>query len=193
MGALTRDGRHPKLELAFMSVTTTLAAIPDYLSGTILAFIFAVQLQWLPVSGAGSFETLILPALAVAASPTMSLARIVRVETLGVLSQDYIRTARSQRLPVPTIYVGHVLPNVLTYALTGGGLIFANIIGGALIVETVFARPGLGSSLVDGVINNNYPVVQGITLLLCVLVVAVNTFIDILIAVVDPRSLTTEA
>jgi peptide/nickel transport system permease protein len=193
MGALTRDGRRPKLELGFMSVTTTLAAVPDYLIGTLLAFVFAVQLEWLPVSGSGSLQTLILPALAVAAASAMNLARIVRVETLNVLAQDYIRTARSQRLPARMIYARHVLPNVLTYALTGGGLIFANIIGGALIVETVFARPGLGTSLVDGVINSNYPVVQGITLLLCVLVVAANTLIDILIAVVDPRSLTTEA
>jgi peptide/nickel transport system permease protein len=193
MGAVTRDGRHPKIELAFMAVTTTVAAVPDYLSGTILVFIFAVGLHWLPVAGSGSLKTLILPAIAVASAPTMNLARIVRVQTLGVLQEDYIRTARSQRLPAWMIYGRHVLPNVLTYALTGGGLIFANVIGGAVIVETVFARPGLGSALVDGVLSNDYPVVQGITLLLCVLVVAVNTLIDISIAVIDPRSLTTEA
>jgi peptide/nickel transport system permease protein len=86
-----------------------------------------------------------------------------------------------------------VLPNVLTAALTVGGLIFAGILGGAVIVETVFARPGLGSTLIEGVISNNYPVVQGITLLFCILVVAINMVIDIALAIIDPRSLSKES
>jgi peptide/nickel transport system permease protein len=110
-----------------------------------------------------------------------------------VLAQDYIRTARSQRLPWYLVYGRHVLPNVLTAALTVGGLIFAGIMGGAVIVETVFARAGLGSALVEAVVNNNYPVIQGITLLFCILVVIVNMLIDITLATIDPRSLAKEA
>lgn len=192
-GALTREGRHPKAEMLFMGGTSTLASIPDYLAGTILVFLFGVQFQWFPVAGAGSFETLVLPALAVSIAPTMTLSRIVRLETLNVLAQDYVRTARSQRLPARLVYGRHVLPNVLTAALTVGGLIFAGIVGGAVIVETVFARPGLGSTLIEGVISNNYPVVQGITLLFCVLVVTINMLIDISLAAIDPRSLAKEA
>jgi len=192
-GALTREGRHPKLEMLFMGGTSTLAAIPDYLAGTILVFLFGVQFQWFPVAGAGSLETLVLPALAVSIAPTMTLSRIVRLETLNVLAQDYVRTARSQRLPPRLVYGRHVLPNVLTAALTVGGLIFAGIVGGAVIVETVFARPGLGSTLIEGVISNNYPVVQGITLLFCVLVVTINMLIDISLAAIDPRSLAKES
>lgn len=192
-GAVTREGRHPRVELGFTGVTATLAAIPDYLVGTILAFIFAVELRWLPVAGTNGLNTLILPALAVSISPTMSLSRIVRLETLNVLAQEYIRTARSQRLPWYLIYGRHVLPNVLTAALTVGGLIFAGIMGGAVIVETVFARAGLGSALVEAVVNNNYPVIQAITLLFCILVVIVNMVIDIALAIIDPRSLTKEA
>lgn len=192
-GAMTQEGRHRKLELGFMGTSGGLASIPDYLMGTILVFVFAVWLKALPVAGAGSLNELVLPALALSIASTMSLARIVRLETLNVLAQDYIRTARSQRLPSHVIYGRHVLPNVLTAALTLGGLIFAGIIGGAVIVETVFARPGVGSALVEAVINNNYPVVQGVTLFFCLVVVAVNTLIDILIAIIDPRSLTKEA
>lgn len=191
--ALTKEGRHPAVEVGFMGVTGSVASVPDYLMGTILAFVFAVWLRVLPVAGTGGVKPLILPALAVSLASTMSLARIVRLETLNVLAQDYIRTARSQRLPAYIIYGRHVLPNVLTAALTIAGLIFAGIIGGAVIVESVFARPGLGSALVEAVINNNYPVVQGITLLFCILVVLVNLLIDIALALIDPRSLAKES
>jgi len=188
--AATREGRHRRLEVGFLSVTSVLGATPNYLIATLLAFVFAVQFTLLPVGGSGSFEQLILPALAVAIAPTMSLARIVRLETLDVLSQDYVRTARSQRLPTHMIYLRHVFPNVLTAALTVGGLIFAEVIGGAVIVENVFARPGLGTALVDGVLSNNYPVVQGATLVLAVTVVVVNTAVDITLDVLDPRART---
>jgi peptide/nickel transport system permease protein len=188
--AMTREGRRPKAELGFAGTTSVLGAIPDYLTGTILAFIFAVQFRLLPVAGSGSFEQLILPALAIAIPSTATLSRIVRVETLNVLAQDYIRTARSERIPPWRVYLRHALPNVLTAALTIGGLIFANLIGGAVVVENVFARAGLGSALVSAVIAKEYPIVQGIVLVLGVTVVVVNTIVDILLGVLDPRTLT---
>jgi peptide/nickel transport system permease protein len=120
----------------------------------------------------------------------MTLSRIVRVETLNVLAQDYIRTARSSRLPARVIYGRHVLPNVLTAALTIGGILITGIIGGAVIVEVVFARAGLGSALVQAVTDKDYPTIQGIALVLGFTVVVVNTLIDLLLSAVDPRSLT---
>lgn len=187
--ALTREGRFPRLEVGFVGITSVLGSIPDYLMATFLAFFFAVQFRLLPVAGSGSFSTLVLPALAVSIHSTATLSRIVRVETLNVLAQDYIRTARSKRLPSAVIYLRHALPNILTAALTVSGLIFASIVGGAVIVENVFARPGLGSALVDAVLRKEYAVIQGITLLLGLTVVLVNMIIDILLGIIDPRSL----
>jgi peptide/nickel transport system permease protein len=152
-------------------------------------FVFAVQLRWLPVAGSGSLKTLILPVLAVASGPTMTLARLVRLETLNVLAQDYIRTGRSQRLPARLIYLRHALPNVVTAALTIGGVIFAHLVGGAVIVENIFARAGLGSALVHAVTAKQAVVVQGITLVIGITVVAINTLVDLTLAVLDPRSL----
>jgi peptide/nickel transport system permease protein len=188
-GAHTREGRHRRMEFGFTSVTSVLAAIPDYLTGTILVFLFAVQFRLLPVAGSGSFEELILPAIAVSLGPTMSLSRIVRLETLNVLAQDYIRTARSQRLPARTIYLRHTLPNVVTAALTIGGVLFANIIGGTVIVENVFNRPGLGTALVNAVVAKQYVLVQGITLVLGLFVVVVNAVVDVTLGLLDPRTL----
>jgi|SRR5579862_1920422 len=188
-GALTREGRHPRTNTVFTAVTSVLGALPQFLVATFLAFIFAVWLRVLPVAGSTPpFQSLILPAIAVALAPTAILARLVRSETLNVLAQDYIRTVRSKRLPAHIVYLRHVLPNVLTAALTLAGVIFANVIAGAVIVENVFARNGIGTELVSAVETHDYQVVQGTILVLGLIVVAVNTFIDLSLGVVDPKS-----
>jgi peptide/nickel transport system permease protein len=191
--ALTNEGRHRRLEVVFTGTTSVLGAVPEYLMATILAFLFAVELRLLPVAGSGSLSTLVLPALAVSVHGTATLSRIVRVETLNVLAQDYIRTARSDRLPWWTVYMRHALPNVLTAALALAGLIFASVLGGAIVVENVFARAGLGTSIVNAVIAKDYPTVQGITLVFGIAIVTINTLIDIAIALLDPRSLARHA
>jgi peptide/nickel transport system permease protein len=117
----------------------------------------------------------------------------VRVETLNVLAQDYIRTARSKRLGSLLIYGRHVLPNVLTAALTIGGLVFANLVGGAVLVEAIFARAGLGTSLVQSVLTKDYPIVQGIVIVLGITVVLVNTIVDVALGLLDPRSLASQS
>jgi peptide/nickel transport system permease protein len=191
--ALTRDGRHRKLELGFVTTTSVLGSIPELLSLTFLIFVFALKLEWLPVAGFGSAEQLILPVAGLVLPATMVLARIVRVETLNVLAQDYMRTAISKGLPFRLVFFKHVLPNVLTATLTVLGLVFAGLVGGAVIVETLFNRPGLGSTLVRGVISKEYSLVQGVVLVLGIVVVLVNALIDVLIAILDPRSLTRHA
>jgi peptide/nickel transport system permease protein len=187
--ALTRENRHPKGELVFTGVTSTLGSLPEFLAATFLAFVFAVWLRALPVAGSEGWESLVLPALAITLRPIAVLARVVRVETLNVLAQDYIRTARSKRLPPHLIYLRHVLPNAVTAALTVGGLLFAGLVGGAVIVENVFARAGLGTELVAAVIARNYPVIQGIVLILGFGVVLINAAIDLMLGMLDPRSL----
>jgi peptide/nickel transport system permease protein len=188
-GALTREGRHPRTEIVFTAATSVSGAVPEYLMGTFLAFFFAVLLRVLPVAGADSPQALILPALAISLRPIAILSRIVRVETLNGLAQDYIRTARSKRLPWRLVYLRHLLPNVVTAALTIGGIIFASLVGSAVVVENVFARPGLGTALVNAVLARDYPVIQGVVLVLGVTVVVVNAIVDVLLGVVDPRSL----
>lgn len=188
VGAFTRERRHPRAELGFTAVTSVLGSLPEFLAATFLAFIFAVWLRLLPVAGATGIESLVLPALAVSIRPTAILSRIVRVETLNTLASDFIRTARGKRMPNRLIYGRHTLPNVVTAALTVGGLLFAGIIGGAVVVENVFARPGLGSSLVQAVLTRDYPVVQGVVLVLGVVVVVVNALVDLLLAAIDPRT-----
>ena len=189
-GALTREGRHSYGEVAFTGITSIVSSVPEYLAGTFLAFVFAVVFRLLPVGGGEGWESLVLPTLAISLRPIAIIARIVRVETLNVLALDYMRTARSKRLPARVLYLRHALPNVLTAALTVGGLLFAGLIGGAVVVENVFARPGLGTALTNAVLARDYPLIQGIILVLGVMVVFVNAVVDLSLALVDPRSLT---
>jgi peptide/nickel transport system permease protein len=191
-GAFTRESRHPRAEVTFTGITSVLGALPEFLAATFLAFIFAVWLQLLPVAGADGWQALILPVAAIGIRPVAILTRIVRVETLNILASDFIRTARGKRLPDWLVYARHTLPNVLTAALTVGGLLFAGIIGGAVVVESVFVRPGLGSALVQSVLAGDYPVVQGVVLILGVTVVIVNALVDLLLAAIDPRTATSK-
>ena len=189
VASLTREGRRRRLDIAFTGAMSAMGAIPEYLLATVLALLFAVLWRLFPVAGGGGLKTLVLPTLAVSMPAIGVLSRIVRVETLGVLAQDYIRTARGKRLPSHTILIRHVLPNVLTSVLTVGGIIFAGMIGGAVIVENVFARPGLGTALVSAILSYDYPMVEGITLTLGIAVVVINFGVDVTIGLIDRRSL----
>ena len=192
-GAFTREGRHRRAEVGFTAATSVIGSLPEYLAGTFLAFFFAVLFRLLPVAGSEGWQSLVLPALAMSLRPIAILARLVRVETLNVLAMDYMRTARSKRLPARLVYWRHVLPNVVTAALTIGGILFAGLIGSAVVVENVFARPGLGTTLVNAVLGRDYPIIQGIILVLGFTVVTVNATVDILLAIVDPRSMSRQA
>lgn len=187
-GVASQGGRSG-VEVLFSSVTGALSAMPHYLTATFLVFLFGVTWQVFPVAGAVGASALVLPAIAIALRPTMMVARVIRVRTLEVLEQPYIRTARSKRLSATRIHLRHVLPNALTAGLALGGVLFASLIGGAVVVEMVFARPGLGTELVRGVISGDYPVVQGITLVLGCSVVVVNTVVDLAIAALDPQTM----
>lgn len=187
-GILTRESRHPRVESSFILLTGLLGSVPGYVMATVLALIFAVSLELLPVAGASTPDSVILPALSIALPQAALLARIVRVETLNSLAQNYVRGARSKRLGAGTIYGRYVLPNVMTAALTLGGTIFAQSIGSAIIVESVFAWPGLGLLLTQSVLHLDFPMIQGAALLLAVIVVVVNSLVDLAVSVVDPRS-----
>jgi len=193
LGSLTREGRNRRLEVVFTGLASTVGSLPEFLLATFLAFVFAVWLRILPVAGDAGLQTLILPTLAVALRPILVLARIVRVETLNVLATDYIRTARSKQLPERTIFLRHVMPNVATAALTIGGLLFSGIVGGSIIVENIFNRAGLGTTLITAVTAKDYPVVQGVVLVVGVTVVLANAIVDVSMAAINPRSLSRSA
>jgi peptide/nickel transport system permease protein len=184
--ASRRRGR--AFEAIFSAVTGGLAAMPHYLTATFLVFLFAVTWTLFPVAGSTGLTALVLPAAAVALRPAMMVARVVRVRTLEVVEQPYIRTARSKRISPTRLYLRHVLPNAVTAALALGGVLFASLIGGAVVVELVFGRAGLGTELVRSVIAGDYPVVQGITLVLGATVVTVNLAVDVLLGVLDPKT-----
>lgn len=185
---LTRGGRRRPLELGFTSTSVVLAAIPEFLLAVALVWIFSVNLGWAPVAGRDGAASYVLPVLALALAPAAILSRIVRVETLTVLRADYVRTARAKRLPARTVYFRHALPNALTAAITLGGLLLGALVAGTVLVENVFAWPGLGSTIVSSILAKDYPVVQGVVLVYGIGVLVVNLLVDVALAVLDPRS-----
>ncbi|MEU6674579.1 ABC transporter permease [Streptomyces sp. NPDC046925] len=193
MAALTRGGRRRGTELAFTSVSVFLAAIPEFLLAVVLAYVFAVRLDWFPVAGRQGPSSYVLPVLALSIGPAMVLARIGRVEMLSVLNRDYVRTARAKRLPPRRVYARHALPNALTATLTLGGLLLSALVAGTVLVENVFAWPGLGSTIVQSILQKDYPVVQGVVLVYGAGVLVVNLLVDVVLALLDPRSAIGEA
>lgn len=185
---LTRGGRRRPLELGFTSTSVVLAAIPEFLLAVALVWIFSVNLGWAPVAGRDGAASYVLPVVALALAPAAILSRIVRVETLTVLRADYVRTARAKRLPARTVYFRHALPNALTAAITLGGLLLGALVAGTVLVENVFAWPGLGSTIVSSILAKDYPVVQGVVLVYGIGVLVVNLLVDVALAVLDPRS-----
>lgn len=186
--ALTRESRHPRLESAVVVITGLVGSLPGYVLATVLALLFAVTFTLFPVAGSSTPSSVVLPALSIALPQAALFARIVRVETLNALAQNYVRSARSKRLGTAAVYLRYVLPNVLTAALTLGGAVFAQSIGSAIIVESVFAWNGLGLLLTQSVLHLDYPMVQAAALFLAVVVVLVNTIVDVVVSFVDPRS-----
>lgn len=185
---LTRDGRRRGTELTFTSATGLLATIPEFLLGVGLVWLFAVELGWLPVAGQDGVRSYLLPVAALSLGSIAALARIVRAETLRVLGEDYLMVARGKRLPARLLYLRHVLPNMLTATLTLGGLLLTGLIGGTVLVENVFAWQGLGTIVVDSVIQRDYPVAQAVFVLLGAAVLLVNLIVDLVLGLLDPRS-----
>ncbi|MEU6970305.1 ABC transporter permease [Kitasatospora aureofaciens] len=189
----TRDGRHPRSELAFTVVTAGLAGVPDFVLAAGLTALLAVGLQLLPVAGAAGAESFVLPVLALALAPTAVLLRVVRVEALKVLGEDYLRTARSKRLSPARRYLRHAAPNTATAALTVAGSLLPAMIAGTVLVEKVFAWPGIGSAMAQSVVSQDYPVIQAMVLILGTTVLLSGLLVDVLLAVLDPRSVIRES
>ncbi|WFF00155.1 ABC transporter permease [Micromonospora sp. WMMD964] len=187
MAVLARSGRRAADGL-FTSAGIVAATIPEFLLAVGLVFVFGVQLGWAPVAGRSGAGSYVLPVVALAVGPAFVLARIIRVELLTVLRADYIRTARAKRLPPWLLYLRHALPNALTAALTIGGLLLGSLVAGTVLVENIFAWPGLGGTIVASILAKDYPTVQGVVLVYGAGVLLVNLAVDVVLAVLDPRS-----
>ncbi|PJN21416.1 ABC transporter permease [Kitasatospora sp. CB02891] len=183
-----RDGWRPRTELAFTATTAALAGVPDFVLAAGLTALLAVGLRLLPVAGAAGASSFVLPVLALSLAPTAVLMRLVRAEALKVLSEDWTRTARSKRLSPARRYLRHAAPNMATAALTVAGGLLPAMIAGTVLVEKVFAWPGIGSALAQSVIAQDYPVVQAMVLVLGTTVLLGSLLVDVLLAVLDPRS-----
>ncbi len=168
--------------LAMLGIST-----PIFWSGVLLILVFAVRLGWLPSEGVDSWRGYVLPALSLGFFTAAIIARQTRSAMLEVLRQDYVRTARAKGLPGPRVVLRHALRNALVSVVTVVGLEFGRMLGGAIVTETVFSLPGLGSFLITSIAKRDYPVVQGIVLWLAVVFVVINMVVDTTYAALDPR------
>ena len=183
--AAGRPGR--TLDVVLRVVLTVFSAIPSFWLGLLLILLFAVHWRVLPSSGFSGPKDLILPLLTLVLIRTSLLTRTVRGSLLEVLGQDYVRTARAKGLGRRAVLFKHTLRNALIPMVTILGLEFAELLTGAVIVENVFALPGLGTLVLRAIEARDFPLVQGVVLLLAALIVAVNLLIDLLYGLIDPR------
>ncbi|MEU7863246.1 ABC transporter permease [Nonomuraea sp. NPDC049141] len=189
----TENGRNRGTEYAFTTVTGTAVAVPEFLYSIALVTVFAIGLGAFPPAGKAGAASYVLPVLAPAIGPVAIIARISRAETLRELGSDYVRLARAKRLPAARLYLRHVLPNTLTATLTLGGLLLSALIAGSVLVEYVFAWPGLGLKIVESITQKDYPVAQGVILVYGAIVLVVNLAVDLALAALDPTSKIREA
>ncbi len=187
LGVLAGLRQNTWLDTLLMLLALAGVSVPVFWLGLLFILLFAVQLGWLPATGEGGVRGLILPATALAALSTATLARLVRSSIIEVLNQDFLRTSRAKGLRQGAIILRHALPNALIPVVTVIGLQFGNLLSGAVITETVFARAGLGKLVVDSINNKDFPTVQGVILVLATIYVVVNLLVDLSYAVIDPR------
>ena len=162
-------------------------SMPSFWMALMMILLFSVTLGWLPASGQGSVADLVLPTLVLAVGAVGTIARSARTGMIDVMKQDYIRTARAQGKTERNILLVHALPNALIPVVTIIGLQFGWLLSGSFIVETVFSRQGLGSTLINAIIDQDLPLVQGAVLMTSVLYVLINILVDLAYALIDPR------
>jgi ABC-type dipeptide/oligopeptide/nickel transport system permease component len=187
VGMLAATAKHKIFDFLTMGMVLTGISVPTFFSGMVLILVFSLWLNWLPVSSGSGIKPIILPAITLAAPAAAVLARITRSSVLEELRKDYVRTAMSKGLRERTVMTTHVLKNALIPVITIIGLQFGGLMAGAVIVESVFARPGLGRFAVTSINARDFPQIQGIVLVAAVIYVLVNLVVDILYGLIDPR------
>jgi peptide/nickel transport system permease protein len=195
IGILSASRHNTALDQASSLVALLGLSIPNFLLGLLLVLVFAVWLGWLPVAGYVSLERglgralpyLILPSFSLGFVQSALIARITRSSMLDVLREQYITVGRAKGLPERLVIYKHALRNAIIPTLTVVGITFAILIGGSVVIETVFNIPGLGRLIISSVLRRDYPMVQGIALFIALTYMLINLLVDILYAYVDPR------
>ncbi len=182
-------GRHPGRVIDAITRLIALAgqAMPAFWVGTVLILLVAVRLRWLPSSGGDQWRSLILPALTLSLYPMGIIARMLRGGLIEAQSADYARTARSKGLPEGRVVGRHLLPNAAIPVLGFAGVQASFLLGGAVVVESVFAYPGIGRLAMQGVADRDLPVVQAFVIVLAAMILIVNLFVEVLAGWIDPR------
>jgi peptide/nickel transport system permease protein len=175
------------VDTAAMFVALGGVSMPIFWLAALLIYVFSLTLGWFPATGFGGWNRLVLPAVALGFVSSATLARLVRSSVLEVLWQPYVTTARAKGLREAVVVRRHVLKNALIAVVTVLGLQLGTLLSGAVITETVFARPGVGKLLVDAILNKDFPLVQGAVLFIAVVYVGVNLLVDLSYAYLDPR------
>ena len=187
LGLLAALARSTWLDVASMAAALLGVSMPSFWLGLLLIFTFSLHLGWVPATGGGSLAQLVLPSVTLGAIAAAIIARLTRSSMLEVLGQDYVRTARAKGLGGFAVVARHALKNALIPIITIFGLQFGNLLAGAVIVETVFSRPGLGRLIVGGILSKDFPLVQGTVLFVATTYVLINVLVDVAYAYADPR------
>ena len=186
LGSIAALRRNKIIDRVVMVITTAFVSMPSFIMGSLLLVLFSIQWGILPANGSTG-KGLILPIITLALYPMAYITRLTRSSMLDVLGQDYIRTARAKGVSGVRIIFGHALKNSLIPVITYFGPMLAYIVTGSLVVEKIFAVPGIGRAFVNSITNRDYPLIMGTTIVLATLIVVMNLISDILYKVVDPR------
>jgi ABC-type dipeptide/oligopeptide/nickel transport system permease component len=187
LGTLAALRRHSFVDTLCTMIATAGQALPLFWLGIMLIIIFAVRLKLLPASGYGTWQHFLMPSLCLGMAFAPITMRLVRSGMIEVLSMDYIKTARSKGMAERRVVWKHAFRNAAIPVITVLGLQFGQLLGGAIITETVFAWPGVASLTVDSIRNQDFPVVQCAVVLLALIIVVVNLIVDIVVGFIDPR------
>ncbi|MBQ0026787.1 MAG: ABC transporter permease [Lachnospiraceae bacterium] len=186
LGSVAALRRNKFVDKVIMVITTAFVSMPSFIMGSLLLAVFAVKLQLLPANGSTA-EGLILPIITLSLYPMAYITRLTRSSMLDVLGQDYIRTAKAKGVPGRKVIFGHALKNSLIPVITYLGPELAYIVTGSLVVEQIFAVPGIGRAFVSSITNRDYTMIMGTTIMLAVLIVVMNLVSDICYKIADPR------
>lgn len=187
LGAVTAVGRRRWLDVAVRSVAVLFASIPAFWLSLGLILVLGERLRLLPVAGFGGWRHYVLPVIALSLGPTAALLRLTRGSVLDVLADDYVRTARAKGLRERSVVMRHVLRNAALPVCALLGLRFGHILGGAVIIESIFAWPGMGTVLIGAISGRDLPVIGGFVVITGVVIVGVNLAVDLISPLLDPR------
>lgn len=186
LGAVAALRRNKFIDKIIMVITTAFVSMPSFIMGSLLLILISVNLKWLPANGSTT-QGLILPVITLMLYPLAYITRLTRSSMLDVLGQDYIRTARAKGVSGRNVIYGHAVKNALIPVITYIGPMLAFIVTGSMVVEQIFAVPGIGRQFISSITNRDYTMIMGTTIFLASLIVIMNLISDILYKVVDPR------